>query len=79
MNQSHLPLLQLMTISSNEIAIPGDSHVDVRGLEASLVAMNDREFAELTAPARCASTSGGGAAPYGAKWYEMFCPAFGEA
>jgi hypothetical protein len=77
MNKSNLPLLQLMT-ASPEIAAPTTADA-ARGVEASLLAMGDREFADVTAPARCSSTAGGGAAPYGAKWYEYFCPAYGEA
>lgn len=74
--QPELKLEIIDTTITQTIETPSDT----RGLEASLLALSDAEFAAIAVPgARCSSTAGGGAAPYGAKWYEYFCPAFGEA
>lgn len=63
MNKSNL-LLQLMVVSSTEIAIPTIADPrDERGLEASLLAMSDCDFRALTNAARCGGA--GGAAPAG--------------
>ncbi len=77
--------LELVETKPDPIA---DAAKNTIGIETTLLDLDDGAFARLTSSKRrwalpesvsCSGAAGGGCAPILAKWYEMFCPAYGQA